>query len=153
MSRRHATSIIPTAMVNTIAANAHRGRYCSGPVSTSSTNRAVAANASCAIWLRAPRRTAIAVCVGLPLTTNVPLIAAPIFAADNPRMSASSSTLSWKRAAKPYEVAALCAMMITKHDAATGSNARISLQVTFGSPKGGKPPGTMPMTAMPWLAK
>ena len=42
----------------------------------------------------APARSAIAVCVGLPLTTNAPLTAAAALATDSPRMSASSSTLS-----------------------------------------------------------
>ena len=53
-----------------------------------------AANTSCATWLRAPARSAMAVCVGLPLTTNAPLSAAAAFAADSPRMSAFSSSFS-----------------------------------------------------------
>ena len=87
-------SIIPTAIVNTMAASTQRGRYCSGPVSASSTSSTTPANTSCASWLRAPARSAIAVCVGLPLTTNAPLRAAAAFAAESPRMSASSSTRS-----------------------------------------------------------
>src|SRR5215472_9488971 len=51
------------------------------------------------------------------------------------------------------DVAALCAMIITKHEAATGTSARISLQVTSGNPIEGSPPGTGPMTAMPRSAK
>ena len=94
MARSPLTSIIPTAIVNTMAASTQRGRYCSGPVSTSSTTSTPPANTSCATWLRAPARSAMAVCVGLPLTTNVPLSAAAAFAADSPRMSALSSTLS-----------------------------------------------------------
>ena len=42
---------------------------------------------------------------------------------------------------------------VTKHDAATGRRARISLQVTEGRPSAGSPPGTGPMTAMPYAAK
>jgi hypothetical protein len=37
MSRSPIVSIIPTAIVNTMAANTQRGRYCSGPVKASST--------------------------------------------------------------------------------------------------------------------
>src|SRR6516225_4753778 len=51
------------------------------------------------------------------------------------------------------DVAALCAMIITKQEAATGSSARVSLQVTSGSPIEGSPPGTGPTTAMPRSAK
>src|SRR5437016_12598821 len=40
------------------------------------------ANTCCASWLRAPARSAMAVCVGLPLTMNAPLTAAATFAAD-----------------------------------------------------------------------
>ena len=40
--------------------------------------------ASCASWLRPPERSTIAVCVGLPFTTNVPLSAAAALAADRP---------------------------------------------------------------------
>ena len=75
-------------------ASTQRGRYCSGPVMTSSTNSTTPAKTSCAIWLRAPVLSAIAVCVGLPLTTKVPLTAAAAFAVANPRMSESASTRS-----------------------------------------------------------
>jgi hypothetical protein len=44
-------------------------------------------------------------------------------------------------------------MIITKHDAATGSNDSVSLQVTLGRPRDGSPPGTAPITAMPRPAK
>ena len=50
-------------------------------------------------------------------------------------------------------VAALCATIITKHDAATGSAAPVSRQLTSGSPRCGKPPATGPMTAMPCAGK
>ena len=75
---------MPTAIVNTMPANTQRGRYWSGPVRNSSTSSTTPANTSCATWLRAPARSAIAVCVGLPLTTNVPLTAAAAFAAAQP---------------------------------------------------------------------
>ena len=104
-------------------------------------------------WLRAPARSAMAVCVGLPLTTNVPLTAATAFAADSPRMSRPRRRVRDNACANARDVAALCAMIITKHEAATGSSARTSLQVTSGSPIGGSPPGTGPMTAMPRSAK
>jgi len=95
----------------------------------------------------------MAVCVGLPLTTNAPLTAAAAFAADSPRMSASSSTRSRYCSANTRDVAALCAMITTKQEAATGSNAKVSSQVTSGNPIAGSPPGTAPMTAMPRSAK
>ena len=38
------------------------------------------------VWLRAPARSAIAVWVGLPLTTNAPLTPAEAFAIARPRM-------------------------------------------------------------------
>jgi hypothetical protein len=47
------------------------------------------------------------------------------------------------------DVAALCAIIITKHDAATGNSARVSLQLTSGNLIDGNPPGTGPMTAIP----
>jgi hypothetical protein len=47
-------STIPTAIVNTMLASTQRGRYCSGPVRTSSTNSTTPAKTSCATWLRAP---------------------------------------------------------------------------------------------------
>ena len=91
----------------------------------------------------------MAVWVGLPLTTKAPLRAAAALAAEIPRMSAFSSTLSRYRAAYAPEVAALCAMIITKHDPATGKRARISLSEACGNLIDGRPPGTSPMTAIP----
>ena len=44
-------------------------------------------------------------------------------------------------------------MIITKQEAATGSSARVSRQVTSGSVIDGSPPGTGPITAMPRPAK
>ena len=55
--------------------------------------------------------------------------------------------------AKARDVAALCAMIITKQEPATGSSDKLWLQVTFGNPNDGKPPGTGPITAMPCAAK
>ena len=91
----------------------------------------------------------MAVCVGLPLTTKAPLTAAPALAAAKPRMSAFSSTRSLKIVAYTREVAALCAMIMTKHDAATGTRSRDSRQLTSGHLSDGRPPGTGPMTAKP----
>src|ERR1700722_11905847 len=65
----------------------------------------------------------MAVCVGLPLTTKVPLSAAMALAAARPRMSASSSRVSRLRDANARNLTALCAMTITKHDPATGRRA------------------------------
>ena len=50
-------------------------------------------------------------------------------------------------------VAALWAMIMTKHEAATGSSASVSLQLTFGHLNDGSPPGTGPMTAKPRSAR
>ena len=44
-------------------------------------------------------------------------------------------------------------MITTRHDAATGMSARISLQLASGNAIVGSPPGTGPMTAMPRPAK
>ena len=88
------TSIMPTAMVKTTPASTLRGRYCSGPVSARSTIATMAANTSWANWLLAPALSAIAVWVGLPLTTKAPVSAAPALATAMPRMSAFSSTRS-----------------------------------------------------------
>src|SRR5262249_18588704 len=50
-------------------------------------------------------------------------------------------------------VAALWATIIAKHEPATGRRASASLQVTFGRPIDGSPPGTGPMTATPFSEK
>ena len=50
-------------------------------------------------------------------------------------------------------VAALWAMIMTKHEAATGNSASVSLQLTFGHLSDGSPPGTGPMTAKPRSAR
>ena len=50
-------------------------------------------------------------------------------------------------------VAALWAMIMTKHEAATGSSATVSAQVTSGHASDGRPPGTGPMTAKPRAAR
>ena len=44
-------------------------------------------------------------------------------------------------------------MITTKQEPATGSNAKVSSQVTAGNPIAGSPPGTGPMSAMPCSAK
>jgi len=64
-------------------------------------------------------------------------------------MSASSSTRSLKIVAYTREVAALCAMIMTKHDRATGSRSRVSRQFASGHLSDGNPPGTGPITAKP----
>src|SRR5208337_4042979 len=81
MSLRPCTLTMPTAIVKTMLANTQCGRYCNGPVRNKSTTSTTAAKASCATWLRAPASSAMAVWVGLPLTTKAPLIAAPALAA------------------------------------------------------------------------
>ena len=48
MSRRPLKSIIPIAIVKTIAANTQRGRYWSGPVKNNSTSSTTAAKTNCA---------------------------------------------------------------------------------------------------------
>src|ERR1700678_4672680 len=55
--------------------------------------------------------------------------------------------------ANARDVAALCAMIITKHDPATGSSDRTSLQLTRGSPIDGNPPAIGPTTATPRSAR
>ena len=57
-----------------------------------STSRTARTKTSWATWLVAPTWSAMAVCVGLPLTTKVPLNERHALAAARPRMSASSST-------------------------------------------------------------
>ena len=69
------------ATINTMAPSTHRGRYCKGLVRKSNTSATTAAVAMCATWLRPPELSTMAVCAGLPFTTNVPLIAAAAFAA------------------------------------------------------------------------
>ena len=84
---------MPTRIVKTKRANtrfsprpcqrsAQCGRYCNRPVRNKSTT---AAKASCATWLCAPASFAMAVWVGLPLTTKAPLIAALALAAAKPQ--------------------------------------------------------------------
>ncbi len=153
MSISARVSIMPIAMVKTIAASTLRGRYSSGPVRNSSTATTTTAVASCAICVVAPARSPIADCVGLPLTTNAPESAAAAFAADRPRMSAFSSTRSWCRVAIARAVAALCAMMMRKHDPATGISVTTSVHVATGSASAGSPPSIGPRVAMPRPAK
>src|SRR5215469_13362325 len=44
-------------------------------------------------------------------------------------------------------------MIITKHEAATGVSASVSLKLTSGHLSDGNPPGTAPMTANPCSAR
>ncbi len=92
------------------------------------------------------------VLVGLPLTTKVPLSPAATFAPLSPMRSWLTSTRSPCRDAKLLDVAALWAMMRTKHEKATPARPGMSDQPTpCGRPIGGKPPWTVPMTATPWV--
>ena len=81
-------------MVKMIAARAQRGRSFSRPTTVNRATSTLKANTSCASWLRPPARSAMAVWVGLPLTTKAPPSAAAALAAARPRMSAFSSTRS-----------------------------------------------------------
>jgi hypothetical protein len=49
---------------------------------------------SCETWLRPPAPSTISVFVGLPLTTNVPVMPAAKFAVPSPTRSTFSSKLS-----------------------------------------------------------
>ena len=86
-------------MRKTTAANAASGSPSSSPVSAATTTNTVAAAASWASWLRPPASSTICVFVGLPLTTNEPVRAAPTFAPASPTRSLSVSTCSSYRAA------------------------------------------------------
>jgi hypothetical protein len=79
------------AMVKTTAPRTQRGRNWSGPVRKRRTSATTAAVVRCAIWFVPPERSTMAVCVGLPFTTNVPVKAAEILAEARPTMSVSSS--------------------------------------------------------------
>ena len=59
-------------------------------VANSSTAATTAAIVRCATWLWPPAESTICVFVGLPLTTNVPVNAAPAFASASPSMSSFS---------------------------------------------------------------
>src|ERR1700693_5194045 len=69
-------SINLTPIRNTIAASTALGRWLKGSVRNKSTAKATIAVATCANWLRPPAESTIAVLVGLPFTTKVPLQAA-----------------------------------------------------------------------------
>ena len=66
----------------------------SGLVRNSNTRSTVATVASWDAWLRPPAVSTIAVFVGLPLTTNVPLQPAARLASDKPTRSTFSSKRS-----------------------------------------------------------
>ena len=81
------TSTNRTATTNTIAPSTQIGRNFSGPVRNNSTTPTVAAVAKCANWLLPPAVSTMAVWVGLPLTTKVPLRPAAASAAHKPSRS------------------------------------------------------------------
>ncbi len=142
-------STMPTAMVKTMLASTQRGRYCSGPVGTSARAATTTAKTSCATWLLAPALSAIAVWVGLPLTTKAPLSAAAALAAERPRMSAFSST----RSLCFDRIDARCrGALRDDHDEARGGDRekRQRLAPAHVRPlNDGSPPGTGPITAKP----
>ena len=86
-------------MRNTTDASTAFGMYESGTVRNSRTTTTIRPAVSCEIWLRPPAPSTISVLVGLPLTTNVPLIPAPRLARPRPMRSTFSSKLS------PYRIA------------------------------------------------
>ena len=107
-----------------------------------------------ASWDRPRCSSRIWVLVGLPLTTNVPLRPAAMFAPNSPTRSRFTSTRSLCLAAKLREVAALWATISTKQLKATPSTLGTSLHTSpDGIPIGGNPPCTAPTTVTPcWSA-
>ena len=71
-------------MMKTTEARTAFGMYDSGPVRNSRTTTTIAAAVSCEIWVRPPALSTISVFVGLPLTTNVPVMPAAAFATPSP---------------------------------------------------------------------
>ncbi len=92
---------------NTTVDSTASGMYCSGAVSHSSTIATMATVTTEANCDFPPAPSTIWVFVGLPLTTNVPVKAAPRFAAPRPTRSTFSSNLSLYFAAYALDVAAL----------------------------------------------
>ena len=83
-------------MTKTTAASAAIGSWVSVPVSRSSTMSTTATAVSEASWLRPPALSVTWVCVGLPLTTNVPENAAATLAAPRPtRLAFWSNSSPW----------------------------------------------------------
>ena len=89
-----ATSTNSMPIRNTTVESTADGMYWSGAVSHSRTIATMATVVTDASWLLPPAPSTIWVFVGLPLTTNVPVNAAPTFAAPRPTRSTFSSNLS-----------------------------------------------------------
>ena len=79
---------------NTTVASTASGMYCSGAVSQSRTIATMTTVVTDASWLLPPAPSTIWVLVGLPLTTKVPVNAAPRLAAPRPTRSTFSSNVS-----------------------------------------------------------
>ena len=97
-----------------------------------------------ATWVLPFCSSRICVLVGLPLTTKVPLRPAAMLAPLRPTMSRLTSTRWPCRVAKLREVAALWAMMRTKHEKATPSSCGTSDQPT---PRAVRSAGSRPASA------
>ena len=89
---RRSTSLIPIR--NTTADRTALGMYDSGTVRNSRTTTTMTVVVSWAIWLLPPALSTISVLVGLPLTTNVPLMPAARLPRPRPMRSTFSSKLS-----------------------------------------------------------
>src|SRR3954453_14745338 len=148
------TAISSIPIRNTTVDSTASGMYWSGLVRNSSTSSTTPAQVSDASWLRPPAPSTICVLVGLPLTTNVPDTPAAALARPRPTRSTSSLNRSPYLAANAREVAALCASITMKIENAVPASAGASEpQLTSGRPRLGRPPGTCPSTATPWLWK
>ena len=106
---------------------------------------------SCETWLRPPPLSTISVLVGLPFTTKVPVIPAPMFAMPRPTRSTFSSKLSPYFMAYAREVAALWARITMTRETTVGSSATTfgPVMTSVGRPSAGRPPGTVPRTVTP----
>ena len=95
-----------------------------------------------------------AVFVGLPLTTNVPVRPAPMFAdpeADHVRVLVERAPRSGRAYAR--EVAALWARMTMKIETAVATSCATSPNGTLGQQTSGSPPGTVPRSETPCEAR
>ena len=106
---------------------------------------------SCETWLRPPPLSTISVLVGLPFTTNVPVMPAPMFAMPRPTRSTFSSKLSPYFMAYARDVAALWARITMTSEITVGSSATTFAEVmtSVGRLSEGRPPGTVPRTVTP----
>ena len=106
---------------------------------------------SCETWLRPPPLSTISVLVGLPLTTKVPVIPAPMFAMPRPTRSTFSLKLSPYFMAYARDVAALWARITITSETTVGSSATTLAEVmtSVGRLSVGSPPGTVPRTDTP----